>query len=171
LNFATDTNQHDVGVLRAIAAEWGPLTREGADESKGEPQAGWRDLIRELRQLAGAWTQGGEEAACNRKMQVATLAMQVQSRLVAEHQREGGTFASFGAGGFGMVTLEMAQWWRLSALASVYAEASFKRCRFCGCWFTMQGRRGDARFCTERHRNYFHQGAKIPPAMGWWGLV
>jgi hypothetical protein len=168
-NFA-DTDPKNVGALRAIATEYGPLTVAGATED-GESLAIWRTLIRDLHRFARAWTVDGAEAAPARKVEIATFAMQVQDRLVQEHMAAHGRFASYGSAGFGMVTREMDQWWRLSALASVYAEAPFRRCRFCHCWFTMKGRRSDAGYCSERHRVYAGQGVKIPSTMGWWGLV
>jgi hypothetical protein len=168
-NFA-DTDPKHAGMLRGIASEYGPLTPAASTE-EGESLALWRELIRELRQLAGAWTRDGAEASHARKLEISTLAGQVQDRLAREHDAADGKYASFGSAGFGMVCTGMGQWWRLSAIASVYGESTFRRCRWCQCWFTMQGRRGDAGYCSELHRNYNAQQLRIPDAMGWWGLV
>lgn len=151
------TDPQDSRVVRSIAGRWGVLTWQGMDE-ESEPLAVWRALIDELGRLAAAWDDTGELAAPEKRQQTALLAHEVQHRVLTEHLRRGGTFASFGAGGWGMVTACMDHWWRLSTLASVYAETTFRRCRWCNAWFAMQGRRGDAGFCSERHRNYLHQG-------------
>jgi hypothetical protein len=170
LNLARDTGAKDVGALRAIAFEYGPLTIAGATEA-GEPLAVWRALIKELGQLGAAWTRDGAAASPVKRQEIALLAAQVQDRLVIEHQQNDGGYASYGAAGFGMITVEMAQWWRLSACTSIWAETTFRRCRYCNCWFTLYGRRADAGYCSERHRVYAAQGVKIPASMGWWGLI
>jgi hypothetical protein len=165
------TDTKNPNLLRGIASEYGPLTPAGADAARGEPLAHWHDLVIDLRQLAGAWTRTGELASSEKQNQAEAFAMRLQHQLVTAHHLRDGEFVSYGQAGFGMVCTEMGQWWRLSAIASVYARYPFRRCRYCNSWFTMAGRRGDAGYCSPIHRNYAAQGTKIPSAVGWWGLV
>jgi hypothetical protein len=152
----------DLRLVKVIAGRYGPLTRSGAGE--GERLTVWRHLIDDLRELAGAWTAEGEvgdRAAVNAAWAAAGR-MQVQ--LAEEHQNNGGRFVSFNIDGWAMALNEMGQWWRLSAINSVYQLAPLRRCRWCGHWFSLNKYRADNQFCHARHRSAFHQRRQAPVA-------
>jgi hypothetical protein len=154
----------DLRLVRAIAVRFGPLSRSGAGE--GEKLALWRHLIDDLRELAGAWTAEGEVADQVAVSAAWAVAMQMQAQLGEEHQNNGGRFVSFGADGWAMVPNGMGEWWRLSAINSVYEMAPLRRCRWCGYWFSLLHQRADNQFCCARHRSAFHQ-KRQPPSAPW----
>ena len=166
-NFA-DTEPNDLPQIGAIASRFGPLTPAAAD--KGEELTVWQNLIDDLRQLAGAWTANGDRGDSIAVSNASMSAERMQFHLCEAHQNNGGRFVSFGPGGWMMVTADMAQWWRLTAIRDVSEGAPLRRCRFCGSWFSLTGQRADNRFCSSRHRSAFHQ-KRQPPSEPWAEMI
>jgi hypothetical protein len=164
----SETDPRDRREVLAIAKRFGPLTEAGSVD--GESLEAWRWLIDDLRQLAVAWKEDGEIADPVARGAAWTVAMQIQIRLVEAHQENGGRFCSYGAAGFGMVTRNMDQWWRLEAINAVYEQIPLRRCRFCGHWFSLKNQRADAGFGSPGCRSAFHQ-RRQPPSAPWAEIV
>jgi hypothetical protein len=167
-NFA-DTDPGDLAQIEAVARRYGPLTDRGVAQD-GEALGIWRELIETLRKLAGAWMDDGAVNDPVAVAAVSTIGMRLQAALVQQHQTQGGIFTSRGYGGIGLIPIDMAQWWTLSALNAVWKLAPLRRCRFCNCWFSLLGQRGDNGFCTHEHRTAFHRKSR-PSSQLWAEMV
>jgi hypothetical protein len=157
-----DTALNDLDAIQAIVARFGPLTAQGV-VSGGEGLDVWWNLIDTLRQLAEGWTAEGEIAGPEATGAAWALAMRLQIGI-----GQSGTFVSYGAAGWGLVTPDMRSWWTLSAINDLYRCARLKRCRWCHSWFAPE--RPDAGFCLARHRSAFHQDRK-PRSQYWAELI
>jgi hypothetical protein len=158
------TDPADRAQITAIAARWGALTAAGATDGEGVEE--WSALIGELGTLAGAWTADGDPADPVKTGAAWSAAENMQARLVEEHQDSGGRFGAFGAQGFALLARDMATWWRLDAIFAVYERFPLRRCRWCGHWFSVKGRRSDQSFGSGRCRSAFHQD-RPPPSAPW----
>jgi hypothetical protein len=116
------------------------------------------------------WTKTGELVVPGIQVEPMIAAGRAQSRVVVEHKAAGGDYTAAGSQ-FAMLTVTIREWWLLSAVNSIYAEAPMRRCSWCRTWFTLQGRRIDAGYCRDLHRNYAAQKLKIPQGHTWADLV
>ena len=163
-----ETGPKDRRQIQAIAARFGPLTQTGS--TTGEDLTLWSALIEDLGALAGGWTKDGEIADPVAHGAAWATATRIQIRLVEEHQGRGERFVSYGAGGIGIVTRDMDQWWRLTALNAVWEGYPLRRCRWCGLWFSLKHQRSDQQFGAPRCRSAFYQ-ERIPPNRPWAELI
>jgi hypothetical protein len=164
-----DMDPGDLAQIEAVARRYGPLTDRGVAKG-GEDLAIWCDLIETLSELASAWRDDGAVAGAIATSFAEMTAMELQAALVKQHQAQGGVFISAGSSGIGLIPTDMAQWWTLSALNAVWRGAPLRRCRFCNCWFSLLGQRGDNGFCTQQHRTAFHRKSR-PSSQLWAEMV
>jgi hypothetical protein len=61
---------------------------------------------------------------------------------------------------------DMATFWRMQANHSIATRTEFRRCAFCGWWFTLNGRRSDRKYCSDYHRTAAAAG-RAPPSWFW----
>jgi hypothetical protein len=155
--------------LAAVVRRFGPLTRDGYG-AEGEPLDVWQALVLDLQPMAGAWTEEGQAGNAVAIGAAGVAAYELQDRLGADHLARDGQFRPFPQSlHWAMVCLDMAQWWRSIAIRHVCSLPGFRRCRYCGAWFSLEEQRSDASFCGRRHRDAFHYQKQA--ATGFWAEV
>jgi hypothetical protein len=169
MNFA-GVDPDDLDEIERIGRRFGGLTPH-ARLDDGEDLAVWWTLITDLKTLAGAWTAEGA-AADPVALGAAELAgYELQTAICNEHLDRGGRFRPWPDGGWGLLCTELAQWWRLVAIADVRALQPMKRCRYCGTWFSTADGRSDRGFCSSAHRSGFNQRRQPARSLYWSEVV
>jgi hypothetical protein len=125
----------------------------------------FRSLAEPIRSISNAVaaTLGSQNDAAT-KIDAAVL--EALGRLVRDTSLDSGDrYDPFEPDGFEVAVRcpDMATFWQMQAIYSIAVQTDFRRCSWCGWWFSLQeGRRSDRKYCSDYHRTAAAAGRRAP---------